>query len=586
MNKSVSSPTMPSSSPLALSMLDRTFKANMATQTQGITPAGLSTVMFEWLAHLAMSPGKQLQLAQEASFKAELLMRYMRTAHKPSGCDPCIQPALEDRRFSGEAWSRWPFNVMSQAFLLQQEWWQNATTNIDGLSKSTENAVSFTVRQMLDRMAPSNFPFLNPEVIEATRKQGGKNFLRGWENFRDDVQRQKTGCPPAGTEAFKVGENMATTPGKVIYRNRLIELIQYTPTTEKVFAEPVLIVPAWIMKYYILDLTDEKSLVRYLLDQGHTVFMISWRNVGSEDRDIDMADYRMMGPQAALDVISSIIPDRKIHAAGYCLGGTLLTIQAAAMARDDDDRLASITLLAAQVDFTEAGEISMFISDSQVDYLESMMQERGYLDGSQMAGAFQLLNSNDLVYSRMVREYLLGERHPMFELMAWNADITRMPYQMHSQYLRQIYLNNDLAAGRYIVGDRPIAITDISAPLFSVATTADHVAPWRSVYKIHLLSDAEEVTFLLTSGGHNAGIVSEIGHPRRTYQVETRPAKHNYVGPDTWQERTPTQQGSWWPVWQAWLAERSGKEKVAPPETGGGRYQPITDAPGTYVMQR
>ncbi len=586
MNKSVNSPTMPSSSPLALGMLDRTFKANMAAQTQGITPAGLSTVMFEWLAHLAMSPGKQLQLVQEAGFKTELLLRYMRTAHKPSDVEPCIQPTLEDSRFSGEAWSRWPFNVMSQAFLLQQEWWKNATTNIDGLSKSTESAVSFTIRQMLDRMAPSNFPFLNPEVIDATRKQGGKNFVRGWENFRDDAQRKKTGCPPAGTEAFKVGENMATTPGKVIYRNRLIELIQYTPTTEKVFAEPILIVPAWIMKYYILDLTDEKSLVRYLLDQGHTVFMISWRNVGSEDRDLDMADYRTMGPQAALDVISSIIPDRKIHAAGYCLGGTLLTIQAAAMARDEDTRLASITMLAAQVDFTEAGEISMFISDSQVDYLESMMQERGYLDGSQMAGAFQLLNSNDLVYSRMVREYLLGERHPMFELMAWNADTTRMPYQMHSQYLRQIYLNNDLAAGRYIVGDRPIAITDISAPLFSVATSADHVAPWRSVYKIHLLSDAEEVTFLLTSGGHNAGIVSEIGHPRRTYQVETRPAKHNYVGPDTWQERTPTQQGSWWPVWQNWLAERSTKEQVAPPEMGSQRHQPISDAPGTYVMQR
>ena len=586
MNKSVKAPTLHLSSPLALRMLDRTSKANMAGLTQGITPAGLSTVIFEWLAHLAMSPGKQLQLVQEAGFKTEILLRYMSQAHKASDTEPCIQPALEDSRFSGEAWSRWPFNVMSQAFLLQQEWWQNATTNIDGLSKSTEKAVSFTTRQILDHMAPSNFPWLNPEVIDATREQGGKNFVRGWENFREDLRRRQTDCAPVGTEAFKLGENLATTPGKVIYRNHLIELIQYTPTTKKVFAEPVLIVPAWIMKYYILDLTEEKSLVRYLLDQGHTVFMISWRNVDSEDRDLGMADYRRQGPQAALDIISSIMPEHKIHAVGYCLGGTLLTIQAAAMARDEDNRLASITLLAAQVDFTESGEIAMFISESQVDYLESMMEERGYLDGHQMAGAFQLLNSNDLVYSRMVREYMLGERQPMSALMAWNADITRMPYKMHSQYLRRIYLNNDLAAGRYIVGDRPIAITDISAPVFSVATSSDHVAPWRSVYKIHLLSDADEVTFLLTNGGHNAGIVSEIGHSRRTYQVETRPAKENYVDPDTWQGRTPSHQGSWWPAWQAWLAERSTREQVAPPKMGDGRYKPIADAPGTYVLQQ
>ena len=586
MNKPVKSPTVPRTSPYALSMLDRTFKANMATQTQGITPAGMSTVIFEWLAHLAMSPGKQLELAQEAGYKVELLLRYIRQTKLSSNTESCIEPKLEDDRFSGEAWSRWPFNVMSQAFLLQQEWWQSATTNIDGLSQSTEKAVSFTTRQLLDRISPSNFPWLNPEVIDATKKQGGKNFVRGWENFREDYQRQKTGCPPAGTEDFKVGENMATTPGKVVYRNHLIELIQYTPTTEKVSPEPVLIVPAWIMKYYILDLTEQKSLVRYLLDQGHTVFMISWRNVTSEDRDLDMENYRRQGPLAALDAISAMMPERKIHAVGYCLGGTLMTIQAAAMARDEDDRLASLTLLAAQVDFTEAGEIALFISDSQVDYLESMMQERGYLGGDQMAGAFQLLNSNDLVWSRMVREYLLGEREPMHALMAWNADTTRMPFKMHSQYLRRIYLNNDLATGRYIVGDRPIAITDISVPMFAVATVSDHVAPWHSVYKIHLLSDADEVTFLLTSGGHNAGIVSRIGHPRRTYQVETRPAKQSYVDPDTWQQRTPTQQGSWWPVWQEWLAERSSEELVDPPSMGNKRYQPISDAPGTYVMQQ
>jgi polyhydroxyalkanoate synthase len=558
----------------------------MATRTMGITPAGVSTVIYEWLAHLAMSPGKRQELAEDLIYKFEYLLRHSRQFPLGADSKPCIEPELNDGRFTNEAWCRWPYNMFYQSFLLQQEWWENATTNIDGLSNSTENVVSFIGRQMLDRWSPSNFPWLNPEVIDATMQQGGMNFVRGWENFCEDWERQKTGAPPAGTEDFKVGENLATTPGKVIYRNHLIELIQYTPTTKKVYAEPVLIVPAWIMKYYILDLTPEKSLVRYLLDQGHTVFMISWRNVTSEDRELGMGSYRRLGPKAALEVISSIMPERKIHAVGYCLGGTLLTIQAATMARDGDDRLASLTMLAAQVDFTEAGELSLFITESEVDYLESMMQERGYLDGAQMAGAFQLLRSNDLVWSRMIREYMLGERQKMNALMAWNADTTRMPYLMHSQYLRRLYLNNDLAAGRYIVGARPIAITDIKAPIFSVATSSDHVAPWRSVYKVHLLTDADEVTFLLTSGGHNAGIVSEPGHPRRTYQVETRSERASYIDADTWQQTTPSHQGSWWPVWQAWLVERSSKEQVAPPKMGGDNYVPQTDAPGTYVMQK
>lgn len=566
--------------------LDRAIKANMASLTGGVTPAGVSTVIYEWLTHLAMSPGKQFELAEEMVRKFEYLLHHSRQFHLGADSKPCIEPELSDGRFKHEAWCRWPYNMFYQSFLLQQEWWRSATTNIDGLSDSTENVVSFIGRQMLDRWSPSNFPWLNPEVIEATREQGGKNFLRGWENFREDRERLTTDQPPVGTEQFTPGENLATTPGKVIYRNHLIELIQYTPTTKKVYAEPVLIVPAWIMKYYILDLTPEKSLVSYLLDQGHTVFMISWRNVDSEDRELGMGSYRRLGPEAAIDVISSILPERKIQAVGYCLGGTLLSIQAATMARDNDDRLASLTLLAAQIDFTEAGELSMFISESEVDYLESMMQERGYLDGHQMAGAFQLLNSNDLIWSRMVREYMLGERQDMHALMAWNADVTRMPYLMHSQYLRRLYLNNDLATGRYIVGDRPIAITDISVPIFSVATSSDHVAPWRSAYKVHLLTDADEVTFLLTSGGHNAGIVSEIGHPRRTYQVETRGEKAGYIDPDTWQQSVPTQQGSWWPVWQAWLMERSTKERVAPPEMGGDKYSPQADAPGTYVMQK
>jgi polyhydroxyalkanoate synthase len=315
--------------------------------------------------------------------------------------------------------------------LLNQQWWHNVTHEVPGVTPHHEDVVSFATRQFLDLFSPSNFPFSNPEVIKRTAETGGANFIQGFQNWVEDVRRVAAGQPPAGSENFQVGGDVAVTPGKVVYRDDLAELIQYAPATETVLAEPVLIVPAWIMKYYILDLSPQNSLIRYLVGQGHTVFCISWRNPGAEDRNLTMADYRSY-VMAALAAVNAIVPDRKIHATGYCLGGTLLAITAAAMARASDDRLATVTLLAAQTDFTEPGELALFIDHSQVHYLESMMWNRGYLSADQMAGAFQLLRSNDLVWSRLVRDYLMGERAPMTDLMAWNADSTRMPYQMHS----------------------------------------------------------------------------------------------------------------------------------------------------------
>ena len=564
--------------PAALMALqtDRLVRAHAARFTFGISPPALALAFADWWLHLAASPGKHVELARKAARK---WLRYAAwLPHAPEGgrCEPCIEPLPQDKRFSAPAWQQWPFNALYQGFLFWQQWCHNATTGVHGVSPHHEHVVNFTVRQLVDFWSPSNFPWLNPEVLNATREQGGMNFVRGAQNFLEDARREALGERPAGAEAFMPGRQVALTPGRVVLRNRLIELIRYDPATPAVHPEPVLIVPAWIMKYYILDLSPHNSLVRYLVELGHTVYIISWKNPGPADRDLAMDDYLELGFRAALDATGAA----KVHVTGYCLGGTLSAIAAAAMARDHDERLASLTLLAAQVDFEEAGELMLFIDDSQVSLLEDMMRAQGYLDTKQMAGAFQLLRSNDLVWSRRVREYLLGGRSPMNDLMAWNADATRMPYRMHSGYLRQLFLRNDLTAGRYEALGRRVALTDIRIPLFAVGTVRDHVAPWRSVYKAGLYTDSE-FTFLLTSGGHNAGIVSEPGHAGRSYQVSTNLHDEPYVDADVWAAQTPRQGGSWWPEWQRWLAARSSATVPSPPPEPG-----LAPAPGTYVLQR
>jgi polyhydroxyalkanoate synthase len=566
-------------------IVDRSLNASAARFTAGLSPAALAEAYLDWATHLAFAPGKRLQLIDKAARKTLRFANYARRCALQGGkADCCIEPLPQDRRFAAEEWQRWPFNLVHQSFLLTQQWWHNATTGVRGVTKQHENMAEFATRQFLDMVSPSNFLFTNPELIQQTTRSGGMNFMHGFQNFVEDWERAVSGRKPVGTENFEVGRDVAVTPGKVIYQNRLIELIQYAPATEQVRPEPVLIVPAWIMKYYILDLSPHNSLVRYLTQQGFTVFMVSWRNPTAEDRDLGMEDYRALGIMDALDAVNAVVPERKVHAVGYCLGGTLLAIAAAAMARDGDDRLQSITLLASQTDFTEAGELMLFINESQIAFLEDMMWEQGFLDTRQMAGAFQMLRSNDLVWSYMVRNYLMGERQPMIDLMAWNADATRLPYRMHSEYLRRLFLNNDLAAGRYLVAGRPVALTDIRAPIFAVGTERDHVAPWRSTYKIDLLTDTE-VTYLLTTGGHNAGIVSEPGRDGRSFRVWAKRDTDQYIDPDTWLDQVPRRDGSWWPEWVAWLSERSGPPLV-PPALGSAAYPPLRDAPGDYVRQQ
>jgi len=563
---------------------DRTLRANEARLTQGVSPTAMTAAWADWLGLLTRSPGKQISLMQQAWMQSARLGFFAWHAMRNEPAQPVVQHDPNDHRFRNGYWNRWPHNFLAESFLAMQDWWQDAASGMRGMQGRHEEQMRFLLQQSLDVFAPTNVPWLNPEIVERTKKEGGQNLVRGAEHFLNDWERLLSGQPPDDVHAFKVGENIACTPGRVVLRNNLMEVIQYAPATDTVAAEPILIVPAWIMKYYILDLSPENSLVKYLTERGHTVFIISWKNPGKEDRDTTLDDYRTQGVMSALDAVSTICPDRKIHAAGYCLGGTLLAIAAATMARDGDDRLVSVSLLAAQTDFAQAGELMLFVDEAQLAFLEDMMWDQGYLDTHQMAGAFQLLRSNDLIWSRIIRQYILGEQEPVNDLIAWNSDQTRMPYAMHSQYLRALFLENRLSTGRYAVDGRIIALRDIRLPIFAVGTTKDHIAPWRSVYKVNLPTDTD-VTFVLTSGGHNAGIVSEPGHRNRHFQMMTRREGERYLDPDTWAAMAPHHEGSWWPEWHAWLADCCEGERVAPPAMGAPEagYPPLEAAPGTYV---
>lgn len=569
--------------------IDHTLHNALGKMTGGISPAALALAFADWYSHLSMQPAKQIELLDLWQRQLTHMTRqYVGHLHGDHTGEYSLIPAPQDKRFVGKSWQNFPFSFFYESFLLTQQWWHAASTQIHGASEHHQDVVDFTIRQWLDMLSPSNYLLTNPEVLEATITQKGENFIRGLKNYLDDIDRYQRQAPPVGSERFVIGENVAITAGKVIYRNRLMELIQYTATTKEVYAEPILITPAWIMKYYILDLTPKHSLVQYLVNKGHTVYMISWKNPKKKDRDLGMQDYLELGILTALDVIHAIQPKHKTHLVGYCLGGTLTAIATATLARDNKPRLASMTLFAAQVDFTEPGELGLFIDESQIAFLENMMSDKGYLDTHQMAGAFQLLRSNDLVWSRLIHDYMLGSRKPLTDLMAWNADATRLPYKMHSEYLRHLFLKNQLAEGHYLVHDKPIALTDIRIPMFVVATERDHVSPWRSVFKINLLTTGD-VTFALTSGGHNVGIVSmPMKKTKRYYRISTLKESERYMDPETWYQHTKAISGSWWPAFEKWLVEHSSRKKIPPPKMGGGSklYKSLTNAPGTYVLER
>ncbi len=569
--------------------LDLPLKLWLARVANGVSPTSVALAYTDWWTHLMTSPAHQAALVGSAARKGLLWMQYAVQASLGE-CPLCASTSPNDKRFVAPEWHQPPFNMLAEQFLLQQQWWDEAMTGVRGVSAHHEDVAAFTARQWLDTWSPSNFIATNPQVLKETAAQGGSNLITGSANWWHDAMAVLTEGRPRGVEAFEPGKGVALTAGKVVFRNALIELIQYEPVTPQVAAEPLLIVPSWIMKYYILDLTPDDSLVKYLVDNGHTVFMVSWRNPDSHDRDLGMNDYLSLGVLAAIDAVRTARPGVPLHAAGYCLGGTMLAIAAAVLGARDGKPLKTVSLLAGQVDFNHPGELGLFIDESQIAFLESLMAERGYLDGRQMAGAFQLINSKDLVWSKLVHEYLMGARSPMTAMKAWNADATRLPARMHSEYLRVLYLHNDLAGGRYQFDGNPVRLGDIKVPVFGVATERDHVSPWESVYKLHELMRAP-VSFALASGGHNVGIVSPAAGPQAHEQASYRLASHAAgkapADPQHWLNAASLHKGSWWPCWHEWLQRHgSGKRIVPRPIQALLHHGEPLAAPGTYVHQR
>ncbi|MDO8772708.1 MAG: alpha/beta fold hydrolase [Burkholderiaceae bacterium] len=572
---------------------DQSLHASIARMTSGLSPTSLALAYTDWAMHLAQSPGERSQLLGSALAKslevvAHGIPSYFPTTDQTDQTTATAEPDSSDSRFASPDWAMWPYTTWVQGFKASERWWCEAT-DVPGVAPHNREVVNFFARQWLDMMSPSNWPW-SPEVMRATIQTVGRNLQQGSQNWIDDW-RESHGLLPLQAEqaSFVPGKSVAITPGHVVWRNHLMELIQYTPTTPTVHAEPVLIIPSWIMKYYILDLSPHNSMVRYLVEQGHTVFMVSWRNPDASDAKLGLSDYIRQGIFESLKGVARQCPGQSVQAMGYCLGGTLLSMAVARLIGPhpiaDAQEMAPIktlTLLATEVDFTEPGEMGVFIDPAQVNQLEDLMSQQGYLTGKQMGGSFQFLRSRDLVWSRQMHEYLLGERTQPSDLMAWNADVTRMPAAMHGQYLSRLFLNNELAEGRYTVEGEAVSLQDIRVPMMVVATEKDHVSPWRSVYKIHRLTETQ-LTFVLTNGGHNAGIISEPGHAHRHYKIHQSEAMDPWLTPDEWTDTATLVDGSWWPAWQRWLAEHSSGQVNArhvPPA------QQLGDAPGEYVLVR
>ncbi|TMH77987.1 MAG: class I poly(R)-hydroxyalkanoic acid synthase [Betaproteobacteria bacterium] len=488
------------------------------------------------------------------------------------------EAAKGDNRFRDAGWQdQFLFDYIKQSYLIAARHLHDAVSSVDGLSEETRKKVNFYTRQYIDALSPSNFALTNPQVLRETLHSGGQNLLKGLNNLLADIERG--GIRMADEKAFKLGVNIATTPGKVVFQNELMQLIQYAPSTETVFKRPLLVMPPWINKYYILDLREKNSFVRWAVEQGHTVFVISWVNPDGRYAGKTFENYMLEGPLAALDAIGQATGENEVNVIGYCLGGTLLGATLAWMAQRNDRRAASATFFASLLDFSAPGELGVFIDEAQVENLERRMQERGYLEGSEMAATFNMLRANDLVWSFVVNNYLLGKDPFPFDLLYWNSDSTRMPAKMHSFYLREMYLANRLRVpGGITLGGVPIDLGKIAIPAYFVSTLEDHIAPWKSTYKGACLLSGP-TRFVLGGSGHIAGIVNPPSAKKYGYWTGSELPE----SADEWQAGATRSEGSWWIDWQAWIAGLNGPARAPARVPGAGALQALADAPGSYV---
>jgi polyhydroxyalkanoate synthase subunit PhaC len=512
-----------------------------------------------------------------------LFQRASKRAHGEE-VEPLIRPMEGDKRFSDRVWDEsFAYSYIKQAYLLTARWVQAMVRDTDGLDSDTRRKVDFYTRQLVDAFAPSNFVATNPKVLRETLDTGGENLVRGLTHFVEDLERGKGKLMLRMTDdkAFRLGENIATTPGKVIFQNDLMQLIQYSPTTEQTYKTPLLIIPPWINKFYILDLKPANSFIRWAVAQGLTVFVISWVNPDRKLALKSFADYMEQGPLTALDAIKEATGERRINVIGYCIGGTLLACLLAWMAKKRDDRFLSATFFTALTDFKEAGELKVFIDDEQLTLLEDHLEHKGYLEGRHMANVFNMMRDNDLIWSFVVNNYLMGRDPMAFDLLYWNSDCTRMPAAMHTFYLRNMYLENRLIQPRGIqIMGEALDLRDVKLPVYQLSTETDHIAPWRSTYTPSQLY-AGPYRFVLSGSGHIAGVVNPPAAKKYCYW--TNP--NNPPVPEDWLASAERHDGSWWPDWLEWIKPHAGK-LIPARKPGDGKLKPVEDAPGSYVKVR
>lgn len=553
---------------------------------QPADPFRLTQTFMDFTAKMLADPNRLVQA------QVELWQQYMKlwqvTAQRMMGqpVEPVAEPARGDKRFNDPAWKdEVVFDYLKQSYLLTARWLQGTIKQVEGVDDKTAKKVDFYTRQFIDAVSPSNFALTNPQVVKATVESKGENLLKGLQNLLADLERGKGQLAIRQTDmdAFKVGGNIATTPGKVVYQNEIMQLIQYAPATGEVYEVPLLIVPPWINKFYILDLKPENSFIKWATEQGYTVFVISWVNPDEQLAKMVFEDYMKLGPLAALDAIGKATGQNKASAIGYCIGGTLMAATLAYMAARNDNRIIACTFFTAQVDFSEPGELGVFIDEDQLASIEEMMSKKGYLEGSEMATTFNMLRANDLIWSFVVNNYLMGKDPFPFDLLYWNADATRMPAAMHSYYLRNMYQQNLLSKpGGIVLDNVPIDLRQVKIPVYIQAGKEDHIAPSRSVYKATQIYGGP-VRFMLAGSGHIAGVVNP---PRnKKYQHWLNETDKNPPTLAEWQEGAKEFPGSWWHDWDKWLSALSGP-KVPARVPGDGGLPAIEDAPGSYVKVR